>query len=69
MRRKDYRKKQLAYKYMLGEDVSCYSIRLRLVTGLLFRLEELETPACNLHNFKRRNVGPEAVFPDLFVKI
>jgi hypothetical protein len=54
---------------MLGEDVSCYSIRLRLVTGLLLRLEELETLACNLYNFKRRNVGPEAVFLDLFVKI
>ena len=54
---------------MLGEVVSCYSIRLRLVTGLLLRLKELETLACNLYNFKRQNVGPEAVFSDLFVKI
>jgi hypothetical protein len=43
-------------------------MRLRLVTGLLFRLEELETPAYNLYNFNRRNVGPDTVFLALFVK-
>lgn len=46
-----------------------YRIRLRLVTGLLFKLEDPDTAARNLHNFNRRNVGPDTVFPDLFVKI
>lgn len=53
---------------MVGEDASRYSMHLRLVTRLLFKLEEPETPACNLHNFNRHNVDPDTVFPDLFVK-
>jgi hypothetical protein len=44
-------------------------MRLCLVTRLLFKLEELEILACNLYNFNRRNVGPDIVFLDLFVKI
>ncbi len=68
VKRKDERENQLAYNSKLGEDVIRYSMRLRLVIGLLFRLEELETPACNLHNFNRRNVGPNTVFPDSFMK-
>lgn len=37
-----------------------------MVTGLLFTLDKA---ACTLHSFSRRKVGPEAVFPDLSVKI
>ena len=44
-------------------------MRLRLVTGLLFKLEELETLAYNLHNFNRRNIGLDIVFLDLFIKV
>lgn len=43
--------------------------RLRLVTGLLLTLDEADIPACNLHSFSRRKLGPEAVFPDLSVKL
>ena len=44
-------------------------MRLRLVTRLLFKLEELEILAYNLYNFNKRNVGPDIVFLDLFIKI
>lgn len=69
VKRKDERENQLVYNSKLDEDIIRYSLRLRLVIGLLFRLEELETLVCNLHNFNRRNVGPDTVFPDLFMKM
>ncbi|KAH6692758.1 hypothetical protein BKA61DRAFT_663103 [Leptodontidium sp. MPI-SDFR-AT-0119] len=49
---------------MIADIIQKFTVIIRL----LFRLEELETPAYNLYNFNRRNVGPDIVFLDLIVK-
>ena len=43
-------------------------MRFRLVTGLLFTLDEVEILAYNLHSFSRRKVGLEVGFLDLSIK-